>query len=330
MKRILSGIQPSGEVQLGNYLGAMKRWATLEQTVKGEYFYFVPNLHALTTRQEPKELAERTMAAVAWLVAMGIDYRRSYIYVQSLIPQHSELSWILSNYTTFGELSRMTQFKDKSRKIGAEGQVAGMFYYPVLMAADILLYDADEVPVGEDQLQHVELTRDIAERFNKLYGPVFKLPKATIQKEGARIMDLQDPTRKMSKSDGIANPGCIFLSDSREVIESKIKRAVTDSSGEIRMHRDKPAISNLLAIYSLLADKSIEELERSYADKGYKEFKDDLAKVVVDSLMPIQKRFNELMDDRNLLLSITQEGSERAQAIAAAKLAQVKAAIGLI
>lgn len=331
MKRILSGIQPSGDLTLGNYLGAMKRWADLEHQGKDEYFYFVPNLHALTSRNnDPKELAERTVSAVAWLLALGIDHQRSYIYVQSLIPEHSELCWILSNYVTFGELSRMTQFKDKSKKQGSEGQVAGIFLYPVLMAADILLYDADEVPVGEDQVQHVELTRDIAERFNKAHGPVFKAPKATVQKEGARIMDLQDPTKKMSKSDGRDNLGCIFLNDDAETIERKIKRAVTDSSGQIRHQGDKSAISNLLTIYSLLSDRSIDELEKAYADKGYKEFKDDLADVAVKTLVPIQVRYNELYADRNRLISIVEEGSERAGVLAAAKLEQVKASLGLI
>ncbi len=328
MKRILSGIQPSGDVQLGNYLGAMKRWGELAQKTGDECFFFVPNLHALTVPQDSKELAERTMGAVAWLLALGIDHRRSYIYVQSLIPQHSELAWILSNYAGFGDLSRMTQFKDKSQKTGAEGQSAGLYLYPVLMAADILLYDADEVPVGDDQLQHVELTRDIAERFNKRYGPVFKLPRATIQKTGARIMDLQDPTKKMSKSSGTA--GCIFLTDSQETITNKIKRAVTDSSGQIRFHKAQPAVSNLLTIYSLLANTTTADLEKRYQDKGYQEFKDDLAELVIKTISPIQQSYSELMDDRNQLIAITQEGSERAQQLAEAKLVAVKAAVGLI
>lgn len=330
MKRILSGIQPSGEVQLGNYLGAMKRWADLEKAGNAEYFYFVPNLHALTTRQEPAELAERTMAAVAWLVALGIDYKRSHIYIQSLVPQHSELAWILSNYTGYGELTRMTQFKDKSQKQGPGAQMAGLFMYPVLMGADILLYDADEIPVGEDQIQHVELARNIVERFNKLYGPVFRMPKATIQKEGARIMDLQDPTKKMSKSDGLSNLGCIFLTDSSEVIHNKLKRAITDSSGQVRFHKDRPAISNLLTIYSLLTDRPIADIEKQYADSGYSEFKAALADLLVEQLEPIQHRFKELMADRDKLLAVAQEGSERAEAIAQVKLTQVKAALGLI
>lgn len=330
MKRILSGIQPSGDLTLGNYLGAMKRWADLEQTGKAEFFYFVPNLHALTTRQEPKQLAERTLAAVAWLVALGIDYERSHIYIQSLIPQHSELAWILSNYCGYGELSRMTQFKDKSQKQGTAAQMAGLFFYPVLMAADILLYDTDEVPVGEDQLQHVELTRNIAERFNKLYGPVFRLPKATIQEQGARIMDLQDPTKKMSKSDGPSNLGCIFLTDSNEQIHTKIQRAVTDSSGQVKFHQDKPAVSNLLTIYSLTGEQPVAQIEKKYADSGYHEFKNDLADLLVAKHTPIQEHFSRLMDDRNKLLAIARQGSERAEAIAAAKLTEVKAAIGLL
>lgn len=330
MKRILSGIQPSGDVQLGNYLGAMKRWGELAQKSGDECFFFVPNLHALTSRHEARELAERTMAAVAWLLAVGIDYRRSYVYVQSMIPEHSELTWILSNYVGFGDLSRMTQFKDKSQKAGSDGQGAGLFLYPVLMAADILLYDVDEVPVGDDQVQHVELTRDIAERFNHHHGPVFKVPKATIQKAGARIMDLQNPTKKMSKSDGQANAGCIFLTDSSDTIASKIKRAVTDSSGQVRFSKDQPAVSNLLTIYSLLSEKSIETIEKQYHDKGYKDLKDDLAELVVTKLAPVQERYQELMADRDQLISIAQEGSERAQRLAQAKLLEVKAALGLI
>lgn len=328
MKRILSGITPSGDVQLGNYLGAMKRWGELAQKPGDECFFFVPNLHALTTRQDPKELAERTMSAVAWLLAVGIDYRRSYVYVQSLIPQHSELTWILSNYTTQGELSRMTQYKDKSQRDTAGAQFSGLFFYPVLMAADILLYDTDEVPVGEDQVQHIELARDIAERFNKLYGPVFKIPKATVQEAGARIMDLQDPTKKMSKSVGAA--GCIFLTDSADVISGKIKRAVTDSSGNVRFHRDQPALSNLLTIYSLLSEESIKDIEARYKDKGYKDFKEDLAELTVKVVQPVQERYLGLMADRDKLFSIIQEGSERAEAIAQAKLTQVKATLGLI
>lgn len=330
MKRVLSGIQPSGELTLGNYLGAMKRWADLEASGKDEYFYFVPNLHALTSRTEPKALASNTMAAVAWLLALGIDHRRSYIYVQSLIPQHSELSWILSNYITQGELSRMTQYKDKSKRFGAEGQLVGLFTYPVLMAADILLYDADEVPVGEDQVQHVEITRDIAERFNKLHGPTFKVPKATVQKIGARIMDLQDPTKKMSKSDGASNPGCIFLTEEPDVIANKIKRAVTDSSGQIKFHKDKPAVSNLLTIYSLITGESVEAIAKQYADKGYKEFKEELALQVIEQILPIQKRYQELMNDRDQLYSIAREGSDRAMDLAQAKLLQVKATLGLL
>jgi len=330
VKRILSGIQPSGDVQLGNYLGAMKRWGELAQTSGDECFFFVPNLHALTTRHEARELAERTMAAVAWLLAVGTDYRRSYIYVQSLVPQHSELMWILSNYVGFGELSRMTQFKDKSQKAGSDGQGAGLFLYPVLMAADILLYDTDEVPVGEDQVQHVEVTRDIAERFNHRHGPIFKIPKATVQKAGARIMDLQDPSKKMSKSDGQANAGCIFLTDSIDVIASKIKRAVTDSSGQIRFHKDQPAVSNLMTIYSLLAEVSTDEIEKRYQDKSYKDFKEDLAELVVDKIGPVQSHYTELMADRDKLIAITQEGSERAERLAQAKLTEVKAALGLL
>ncbi|HSX14342.1 MAG TPA: tryptophan--tRNA ligase [Candidatus Saccharimonadales bacterium] len=330
MKRILSGIQPSGDVTLGNYLGAMKRWSTLEQTKGGEYFYFVPNLHALTNRPNPDELKQKTLSAVAWLLALGIDHKRSHIYVQSQIPQHSELMWILSNYTGFGELSRMTQFKDKSQKLGPQGQVAGLFLYPVLMAADILLYDADEVPVGQDQIQHVELARDIAERFNKVYGPTFRVPKATVQDSGAKIMDLQDPTKKMSKSDGTSNLGCIFLTDSSETMKQKIIRAVTDSSGQIRFRSGQPAVSNLLTIYSLLSDRPIEDIEKSYHDSGYQDFKSDLAELLIKVLDPVQKRFQEIMDDQAELEKIIEMGSDKAADLADTKLVQVKTTLGLL
>lgn len=330
MKRILSGIKPSGEVTLGNYLGAMKRWAELSQRQDAEQFYFVPNLHALTVRQDPKVLAENTLAAVAWLLALGIDPRRSTIYTQSLVPAHSELAWILGNYATMGELSRMTQFKDKSKKGGTEGQLVGLFYYPVLMAADILLYDADEVPVGNDQKQHVELTRDIAERFNNLYGQTFKVPQPTIQDTGARIMDLQDPKKKMSKSDGSDNKGCVFLTEEASSIADKIKRAVTDSENRVTFDTQRPGVANLLSIYALVSGDSITDLEDRYTGKGYAEFKADLAEVVVSELKPVQESFHSLIKDRDQLIAIIQDGSERAAAIAEQKLSQVKAKVGLL
>lgn len=329
MKRVFSGIKPSGEVTLGNYLGAMKRWAEISNQADAEYIYFVPNLHALTARPDPRAIVDNTMADVAWLLSMGVDSRKTIVFVQSQIAAHSELAWVLNNYVTMGELQRMTQFKDKSRKSGDEGQLVGMFDYPVLMAADILLYDADEVPVGEDQVQHIELARNIAKRFNELHGPTFKLPKATIQGAGARIMDLQDPSRKMSKSDQDLS-GCILLADSMKVVEAKIMRAVTDSGSTILASPERPAMTNLLTIYSLLTGTSIKQLEKYYTGKGYAQFKADLAGVAVDALHPLQEKFHDLMMDRDRLLSILLDGGERANKIAVEKISQVKAKIGLI
>jgi tryptophanyl-tRNA synthetase len=256
VKRVLSGIKPTGELTLGNYLGAMKRWGEMSADPEREHFFFVPNLHALTVRPDPEVLHRDSRSAVAWLLACGVDHDHSYIFMQSQIPAHAELMWILTNYTTVGELNRMTQFKDKAQKGGAEGQLVGLYAYPVLMAADILLYDADEVPVGDDQKQHVELTRDIATRFNNIHGEVFKVPQPTVQTEGARIMNLQDPTRKMSKSD-TDDSGNILLTDDERVIEKKIIRAVTDSGSQVAAGADKPALTNLLVIMSILIEAAV-------------------------------------------------------------------------
>lgn len=330
MKRVLSGIKPSGQITLGNYLGAMKRWAEMEAAGQAEYFYFVPNLHALTVRQDPRELAQHTVEAVAWLLALGIDYRRSTVYVQSQVPAHSELAWILDNYVTMGELTRMTQFKDKSRKGDSEGQLVGLFNYPALMAADILLYDTDEVPVGDDQKQHVELARDIAARFNNLYGLVFRLPQATIQDEGARIMDLQDPSKKMSKSDGTSNRGCVFMTDTPKEVAAKFKRAVTDSGDQIKAGPTKPALTNLLTIYALLADQSIKDLESRYKGVGYGQFKADLAELAADTIGKLQSDFEKRLSNRDELISIIEWGGAKANDIASQKLALVKAKLGLL
>lgn len=330
MKRVLSGVKPTGDLTLGNYIGAMKRWAAMSRQEGVEHFWFVPNLHALTTRPNPDELKRNTRSAVAWLMASGIDPATSYIFVQSQIPAHSELTWILNNYTTLGELNRMTQFKDKSARQGSEGQLAGLYDYPVLMAADILLYDADEVPVGEDQKQHVELTRDIATRFNNLHGETFKVPEPTVQAAGARIMDLQDPTKKMSKSDADAS-GCILLADEPDVIQKKIMRAVTDSGSQVSGGADKPALNNLLVIYSTLSGKSVASIEEDYAGRGYGEFKQDLAKVVADELSPLQAKHAQLMKPGNDKIDQALEhGWWRASELANAKLAQVKELLGLL
>lgn len=326
MKRVLSGIKPSGDVTLGNYLGAMRRWAR-EQDGR-ENFYFIPNLHALNGRPDPHALMQNSLAAASWLIAMGVDAAKSSIFMQSQIPAHSELMWILTNFVTMGELNRMTQFKDKAAKGGSEGQLAALYCYPVLMASDILLYSPDEVPVGEDQRQHVELTRDIATRFNNLYGPVFKVPTPTIGENGARIMDLQDPTKKMSKSDADAT-GCILLSDSPQLIERKIMRAVTDSGSVIQASKDKPAITNLLTILSLVTGSSIGELELQYAGKGYGDFKQGLVAAVVTELQPVQQNYSKIIDEQ-LMLPALEAGRQKATMIATAKLEQVKTALGVL
>ncbi len=330
MKRVVSGIKPTGDLTLGNYLGAMKRWGEMSADPEREHFFFVPNLHALTVRPDPDELKRNSRSAVAWLLACGVDHDHSYIFMQSQVPAHSELTWILNNYTTVGELNRMTQFKDKASKGGSEGQLVGLYDYPVMMAADILLYDADEVPVGEDQKQHVELTRDIATRFNNIHGDTFRMPAPTVQAAGARIMNLQDPTRKMSKSD-TDDSGNILLSDDEKVIEKKILRAVTDSGSQVASGADKPALTNLLVIMSLLTGKLIPELEEKYAGRGYGEFKQDLADVVVHALKPLRESHEQYMREGNEKIDKALEhGWWRASELANAKLGQVKELLGLI
>lgn len=327
MIRVLSGIKPSGEITLGNYLGAMKRWA--EEQKGRENFYFIPNLHALTERQTPVELKRQTISAIAWLLVMGVDPRQSTIFVQSQIPAHTELAWILNNYTTMGELNRMVQFKDKAQKNNSAGELVGLFDYPVLMAADILLYDADEVPVGEDQVQHIELTRDIANRFNNLYGPIFKIPKATVQKVGAKIMNLQDPTKKMSKSDQDLN-GVIFMTDSNATIKKKILKAITDSGHVVASGKDKLALTNLLHIYSLVSGDSLSKIERRYQNQNYANFKQDLANLVAEKLTQLQIEYNKLMADKSQIIKIIQQGNQIANTIANKKIAQTKKALGLL
>lgn len=330
MKRVVSGVKPTGELTLGNYIGAMKRWGEMSADPDREHFFFVPNLHALTVRPDPETLKRDSRSAVAWLLACGVDHDHSYIFMQSQVPAHSELMWILNNYTTVGELNRMTQFKDKAGKQGAEGQLVGLYDYPVLMAADILLYDPDEVPVGEDQKQHVELTRDIATRFNNIHGDTFKVPEPTVQQAGARIMNLQDPTRKMSKSD-TDDSGNILLSDDEKLIEKKIMRAVTDSGSHVAAAPDKPAITNLLVIMSVLSGKPISELEEKYATSGYGEFKSDVADTVVKALRPLQKVHHELMKDGNdRIEKALEHGWWRASELANAKLGRVKEILGLL
>lgn len=327
MKTIFSGLKPSGDMTIGNYLGAMRHWPKHQGLART--IFFVPNLHAITVRQDPDSLKKRTLDLVAWLIAVGVDPGQSIILVQSGVPAHVELCWILNNYVTMGELSRMTEYKDKAKKLGAEGQVVGLFTYPVLMTADILLYDSDEVPVGEDQNQHVELVRNIATRFNNLYGETFVLPKAVNPKLGARIMGLDDPTCKMSKSD---HPDrSIMLTESVDSILKKFKRAVTDTGNEIRYDKDnKPAISNLLEIYAGFADRSIGEIEDQYINKGYGEFKQDLGELVARELAHLQSKFKTIRDDEGKLMQIIEAGNIKASKIANQKLQEVKNKIGLL
>lgn len=328
MKTVFSGLKPTGEMTIGNYLGAIKHWP-LAQSDDVRTIFFVPNAHAITVRQEPEDIKRRTLDLVAWLLTSGLDPQKTIILVQSMVPAHSELFWILDNYVTMGELNRMTQFKDKSRKLGPEGQVVGLFNYPVLMAADILLYDSDEVPVGEDQVQHVELTRDIANRFNALYGDTFVLPKATMPQHGARIMSLDDPSVKMSKSE---HPDSFIAlgENPREVIK-KFKRAVTDSDTQVKYDKTaKSAISNLMEIYVGFSDLSLNEVEDKYAGRGYGEFKQELGELVADKLAELQKDFNKFRSNEAELKEIITIGSAKASDIADKKVAEVKSKIGLL
>lgn len=327
MKTVFSGLKPSGDMTIGNYIGAMRHWP--KDQGKARTIFFVPNAHAITVRQDPEQLRKRTLDLVAWLLTVGIDPQQSIILVQSGVSAHAELCWILDNYVTMGELSRMTEYKDKAKKLGPEGQVVGLFTYPVLMAADILLYDTDEVPVGEDQNQHIELARDIATRFNNLYGDTFVLPKAVNPKTGARIMGLDDPSRKMSKSD---HPDSfIMLAEPADSILKKFKRAVTDSGNEIKYDKaHKPAVSNLLEIYAGFADVSIEEVEKKYVGKGYGEFKQDLGELVAEKLGELQADFEEIRSDEPKLMQTIEAGNAKAAEIANKKLAEVKEKVGLL
>lgn len=328
MKRVLSGIKPTGELTLGNYLGAMKRWAENQDKEGYENFFFVANLHAITVKQDAALLKKRTYDVVAWLLTVGVDPNKCVIYIQSMIPAHSEICWILNNYVTIGELNKMTQFKDKSSKAGKDGQLVGLYDYPVLMAGDVLLYDADEVPVGKDQVQHVELSRNIAQRFNNLHGETFKLPKATLSDKTSKIMSLNDPLKKMSKSE--SEDSYISLDESPEKIIKKFKRAVTDSENEIRYGKDKPAISNLLVILSEFTNKSIEDLVNDYNGKGYGQFKTDIGEIVAENLRSLQNRYQEIRADEERLTNVITEGNRNAEILANEKVGIVKDKLGLI
>lgn len=323
---ILSGIQTSGRLILGNYMGAIAHWLKMQQEY--QCFFMLADLHTLTVKQDPIELRQRCYDALAIYVACGIDPEQQVIFLQSHVPAHTQLTWILDCYTQMGELSRMTQFKDKSDQ--HPGNInAGLFNYPVLMAADILLYGADRVPVGEDQKQHLELTRDIAIRFNHRYGDIFTIPQAYIPKQGARIMSLQEPTKKMSKSDSNEH-AYIALLDSPEEIRNKFKRAVTDSGHDIRFHVEKPGISNLLTLMSVITGKSMTELELDYQNSGYGKFKQDVADVVIEHLKPIQAQYHRLRQDETWLTKIFAQGAERASRKAKMMLDRVYEVIGLV
>lgn len=323
-KRIFSGAQPTGNVHLGNYLGALRNWVTLQHEY--ESFFCIVNLHAITIPQDPKLLAEKTRELARIYLAVGIDPDVSTIFVQSDVHQHAELTWILNCVARVSELERMTQFKDKSRK-QSESVTAGLFEYPLLMASDILLYQTDLVPVGEDQKQHLELTRDLAIRFNRDYGETFRVPEPYIPKVGARIMSLSDPTKKMSKSDDDPN-GCVMLLDDADTVSRKFKRAVTDSGTEIRFDNSRPAITNLLTIYQLLTGRQISEIESHFASKGYAQLKQDLADVTVEFLRPFQERVNGIGPEQ--LNRILGQGREKARQIAGPTLVNAYQAMGIV
>jgi len=319
--RVLSGIRPTGAgFQLGNYLGAVRHWAQMQDDA--ECFYFVADLHALTEQIEPDHLRARTRQSVAELLAMGVDPARSTLFVQSHVREHAELAWVLGCLTGFGQAERMTQFKDKG------GGTVGLFTYPVLQAADILMYQADAVPIGEDQRQHLELTRDLAQRFNTRFGDTFTLPGPYARKAGERIKDLQDPARKMSKSTG--GNGTLWVLDEPKVLTKKVKSAVTDTGREVRAGQDKPGISNLLTILALSTDRPVEELEASYDGKGYGEFKADVAAAVVELFTPVRERYAALVDDRSYLDTVLLEGAARAREVAVDTMAAVRQRIGLL
>lgn len=324
MKTIFSGIQPSGTITLGNYIGAMKQFVELQHDYNCHFC--IVDQHAITTPQDRLALRKNIRSLAALYVAVGIDPAKSTLFIQSEVPAHTEAGWMLQCVAYIGELERMTQFKDKSA--GKEAVSAGLLTYPPLMAADILLYNTDLVPVGEDQKQHLELTRDLAERFNKKYNDIFTIPEVRIPKVGARVMSLQDPTKKMSKSDP-NQKAFITLLDDAKTIEKKIKSAVTDSEGIVRYDKEnKPGISNLLSIYSILANKSIEDIEAIYEGKGYGDFKGDTAKVVADALAPIQERYYELVDSSELD-DILDQGADKANATANKMLRKMRNAMGI-
>ncbi|MBM7870335.1 tryptophanyl-tRNA synthetase [Clostridium pascui] len=325
-KVIFSGIQPSGELTLGNYLGALKNWVKLQDQY--DCYYCIVDMHAITVKQEPKDLRRRTLEVLSIYIAAGIDPEKNTLFIQSHVPAHAEAAWLLNCNTYMGELSRMTQFKDKSQRYG-NNISAGLFNYPVLMVADILLYQADLVPVGVDQKQHLELTRDVAERFNNTYSETFKIPEPYIPEAGAKIMDLQEPTKKMSKSSDNPN-SYILIMDPPEVIRKKVSRAVTDSLGVVKYNDEQPGVKNLMTILSVIKGKTIQEIEKEYEGQGYAQFKKDVAEAIVGELEPIQKKVKDLVANKEYLESIYKKGAEKASYVANKTLRKMQKKIGFI
>lgn len=325
-KVLFSAIKPSGDLTLGNYLGAIKSWVKIQDDY--DSYFCVADLHAITVRQEPKDLRFRTLEILAIYIASGIDPEKCTLFIQSHVPAHCEAGWLLSCFTYMGELSRMTQFKDKSKKLG-DSISAGLFNYPVLMAADILIYNSDLVPVGKDQQQHLELARDIAIRFNNLYSPTFTIPEGYTPESGAKIMDLQDPTKKMSKSEENPN-GYILILDKPEVIRKKISRAVTDTVGIVKYCDEQPGIKNLINILSATTGKTPLEIEKSYKGKGYAQFKEDVGEAIINELSPIQEKVNELLKNKDYLEEIYKKGAEKASYVASKTLRKMQKKIGFI
>lgn len=325
-KTVFSGVQPTGKITLGNYLGAIKNWGPLQE----EYncIYSVVDLHSLTVTQVPSELRKNTMDLLALYIACGIDPEKSTLFIQSHVHEHAELAWILDTISSIGELNRMTQFKEKSRK-HADNINMGLMNYPVLMASDILLYQADLVPIGKDQVQHLELARNLAERFNNRYSPTFVVPEGFLPKAGKSIKSLQDPSAKMSKSDPNEN-AYVALTDDADTIRRKLRRAVTDCDTEVRMSEDKPAISNLLTIYSLTSGESIADAENHFAGSGYGVFKDAVADAIIATVEPIQRKQKQLLADKAYLESVLRQGAENASRIASKTLAKVYRKVGLV
>jgi tryptophanyl-tRNA synthetase len=324
-KKVFSGIQPTGNIHIGNYLGAVKNWVDSQDEF--DNIFCVVDLHAITVKQDPKELKEKIRETAGLLLACGIDPEKSSLFIQSHISAHAELAWILNCYIPMGWMEKMTQFKEKSG--GQKERVSiGLFDYPALMAADILLYETEVVPVGEDQRQHVELARDVAKKINSSYGEVFKLPEAKIQKTGARIMGLQNPEKKMSKSEG-GEKNVINLLDSPDEIKSKISSAVTDSENEIKFDKKRPGIYNLLVMYKLLTNQEEKEIEEKFKDKGYKEFKEDLSELIISKLKPIQEKYKELTENESYIDNLLKEGANKLEPLAEKTLNEVKTKIGL-